>query len=250
MLIRKITGLLIIAVWFSIIPISTVMASDDKNVYSDSTFYDASSTAYTIGDEIDHAKAGDIIKKHTVVQMPEYVSKGSSLALWTFRVKDQYKYNKDMEIVFYDKKEDAKENNISNSKEIWKSDYFSVKEFESFLIGDSNELTVSLDTEQLNQNNWKYMVISYSLTVKTTKNLYLERAKKAMIHDFVVIVVIVIFFSLLFIITLPDELTAVNETENKVGEDVSEHGKKRFFVVFLLVVGSIYLAQLFWRISI
>lgn len=211
MLIRKIAGLLIIAVWFSIMPISTVMASDDKNVYSDSTFYDASSTAYTIGDEIDHVKAGDIVKKHTVVHMPEYVSKGSWLTSWTFRVKDQYKYNKDMEIVFYDNGEDAKENNLSNAKELWKTDYFSVEESESFFISDPNMLIVFLDTEQLNQNNWKYMVISYSLTTKTTKN---------------------------------------KETESKVEEDVSQHDKKRFFVVFSLVFGILYLASMFLRISI
>lgn len=128
--------------------------------YSNTVFSDLPEE-YSIEDWVEK---GDIVWQHTVVNMPEHISEESDSVSWSFDVKNRYQYNDDVQIAFYDNKEDAKNNNLANAKEVWKDNDYYTEECVNWWGFIHSRINLVLDSKQLNKNNWAYMVISFSTT--------------------------------------------------------------------------------------
>lgn len=110
----------------------------------------------------DRVEKGDVVWQYTIVNMPEHISEES--VEWHFDIKNWYQYNDDAQIAFYDNEEDAKNNNLSNAKEVWKNNDRYTEECVNGWNFLRYKINLILDSQQLNKNNWPYMVISFSTT--------------------------------------------------------------------------------------
>lgn len=223
--VKKVAGLIFaIAYLFTVSGFSSMASnkesseSDSKKEYSNTSFYDMSSSSYTITNE-ENVKNGDIVWNHIVITMPEHVSPKSKMSSWGYLVKGNYEYNDDLQIAFYDNKKDAESNNLSNAKEIWKNEYFT-EECSSILFDDY--ISLSFDVDKINENNWPYMVISFSTTYSKLSGL-----KKILCSPLFIGIALVV---LLIALTVWSDLSPISKdydspNETALPEDSHESGE-------------------------